>query len=99
MRKPKLLSAFISELDAQETLNYRLKRLTPEQICDEILEAVNFLSHRGCIPTRLQHGMALALKTMMDYAIVLRCPPEMLSLHEELVTYLSLAAKWDEKTV
>ena len=96
--KPKLLSVAILYLDAQEPLNYRLKQLTAEKIADEILAAVNFLSHRGCLPTRLQYGAALALKTMLDYAVELRCPPEMLSLHEELASrYLPLAAKWEKK--
>ena len=95
--RPKLLSAAISELDAQEPLNYRLKGLTAEQIADEVLSAVNFLSHRGCLPTRLQHGTALALKTMMDYAVALPCPQEMLDLHLELYEhYLPKAAKWEK---
>ena len=94
----KLLSAFIFELDTQEPFNWRLKKLTAEEICDEILAAVNFLSHRGCVPTRLQHGAALALKAMMDYAVKLPCPPEMLSIHEELRhDYLPLAAGWENK--
>lgn len=96
MKRVRHLSEIIREADRGEPLNWRCKGFTPEQLCDEILCAVSYLSHRGALPTRLQHGLAMALEVVVGTAVS-RCavPEEMIVLRGALGCYLAQAQKWE----